>query len=128
MTFRYTTLYVSDVKQTLAFYEKAFGLQTHFLHDSGGYGELDTGATKLGFAAHETAAQVLGARYQRTTPAAPPPAFEIGLGVEDVQAAFDRAIRAGAAAVRTPTQMPWGQTIAYVRDPGGALVVLVQGA
>ena len=128
MTFRYTTLYVSDVKQTLAFYEKAFGLQTHFLHDSGGYGELDTGATKLGFAAHETAAQVLGARYQPTTPAAPPPAFEIGLGVEDVQAAFDRAIRAGAAAVRTPTQMPWGQTIAYVRDPDGALVVLVQGA
>jgi len=127
MTFRYTTLYVTDVKKTLAFYEKAFGLATHFLHESGGYGELESGQTKLGFAAHETAAQLLGVPYNRTTPGAPPPGFEIGLGVDDARAAFDRAVAAGAAAVRPPAPMPWGQTIAYVRDPDGALIVLVQG-
>lgn len=127
MTFRYTTLYVTDVKKALAFYQKAFGLEAHFLHESGGYGELASGRTKLGFAAHATAAEVLGVPYTRTTPAAPPPAFELGLGVDDVQAAFERAVRAGATAIRPPRQMPWGQTIAYVRDPDGALVVLVQG-
>jgi len=44
-----------------------------------------------------------------------------------LRAAFDRALVAGAAAVRPPAQMPWGQSIAYVRDPDGALIVLVEG-
>ena len=48
-----TILYVPDVAASLAFFEKAFGLKTRFLHESGTYGELETGATTLSFAAHE---------------------------------------------------------------------------
>jgi hypothetical protein len=48
-----TIVYVPDVAASLAFFEPAFGLQRKFLHDSGTYGELDTGETTRSFAAHE---------------------------------------------------------------------------
>ena len=48
MKFGYTLLYVVDVPKTVAFYETAFGLKRKFVHESG-YGEMETGATKLGF-------------------------------------------------------------------------------
>jgi len=48
--FGYTILYVDDVASTLDFYGKAFALPTRFLHDSGTYGELETGVTALAFA------------------------------------------------------------------------------
>jgi len=53
--FGYSIIYVASVPETLAFYDKAFGLQTGFLHESELYGELKTGATTLAFAADEMA-------------------------------------------------------------------------
>ena len=47
MHFGYSIIYVASVPETLAFYDKAFGLQTGFLHASELYGELKTGATTL---------------------------------------------------------------------------------
>lgn len=49
MILRYTILYVENVAAALDFYEKAFGLERLFLHESGDYGELATGETKLAF-------------------------------------------------------------------------------
>jgi len=40
MHFGYSIIYVASVPETLAFYDKAFGLQTGFLHESELYGEL----------------------------------------------------------------------------------------
>jgi uncharacterized glyoxalase superfamily protein PhnB len=45
-----------------------------------------------------------------------------------VQAAFDRAMEAGAEAVSPPQTKPWGQDVAYVRDPDGNLVELASPA
>ena len=53
MKLGYTITYVPDVAASLAFFEQAFGLKRRFLHESGTYGELDTGETTLSFAAHE---------------------------------------------------------------------------
>ncbi|MDQ1311073.1 MAG: lactoylglutathione lyase [Pseudomonadota bacterium] len=53
MKFGYTIVYVPDVAESLAFFENAFGLSRRFLHESGVYGELETGPTTLAFAAHE---------------------------------------------------------------------------
>ncbi|MBB4843275.1 catechol 2,3-dioxygenase-like lactoylglutathione lyase family enzyme [Paucibacter oligotrophus] len=47
MNFAYTIVYVADVAASLAFFEQAFGLKRRFLHESGAYGELDTGATPV---------------------------------------------------------------------------------
>ncbi|MBW4968566.1 glyoxalase, partial [Pseudoalteromonas sp. CR1] len=52
MKFAYTIIYVPDVAASLAFFEKAFGFSRRFLHESGTYGELETGDTTLSFAAH----------------------------------------------------------------------------
>lgn len=53
MKFAYTIIYVPDVAASLEFFEKAFGFSRRFLHESGTYGELETGETTLSFAAHE---------------------------------------------------------------------------
>ncbi|MBZ5626891.1 MAG: VOC family protein [Acidobacteriia bacterium] len=43
------------------------------------------------------------------------------LFVEDVDAAYARALAAGATAVRSPDDIPYGLRSAIVRDPGGYL-------
>ncbi|MES2951360.1 MAG: VOC family protein [Pseudomonadota bacterium] len=119
MQLGYTILYVEDVKRSLAFYEKAFGMQTKFLHDSGDYGELNTGATTLAFSSRQLMRQ-LGKNPSASDAHAP--AFEIALLTSDVAAAVQRAVDAGAELIQPPKDMPWGQTLAYVADQDGVLV------
>ncbi len=124
MNFGYTIIYVDDVPATLAFYERAFGLATRFLHESNGYGELETGATALAFAAHEVAKQNLPVGYSRISPEGQPCGMEIGLTTTDVPGAFEKAVAAGATPLAEPKTKPWGQVVAYVRSIEGTLVEL----
>ncbi len=124
MKFAYTILYVPDVAASLAFYETAFGLERRFLHESGDYGELQTGATTLAFAALSLAEGNVVGGVIASDPRTRPAAFEVAFSTEDVAAAFERAVNAGAAAATEPKQKPWGQTVAYVRDRDGNLVEL----
>ena len=119
MMFRYTILYVEDVASSLAFYERAFGFERGLLHESGDYGELATGATKLAFSSTALMRQ-LGER-----PAAPQPdrpTFEIAFEAEDVAAALGRAVAAGARIVEELRDEPWGQTTSYVTDLDGYMI------
>lgn len=121
MIFRYTIIYVPDVPAALDFHERAFGLSRGFLHEAGDYGELATGDTRLAFASLDLMASLgKGAAPTR----ADATAFEIALETDDVAAALAHALDAGAHPVQEVTQMPWGQTIAYVRAPEGTLVEL----
>ena len=122
--FRYAIVYVKDVPAMLDFYGRAFGLTTRFLHESGTYGELETGSTALAFARHDLAATNLPDGYQRLTDLPRPAGVEIGLTVTDVAAAVDRAVEAGAVLLSGPTVKPWGQTVAYLRADDGMLVEL----
>jgi catechol 2,3-dioxygenase-like lactoylglutathione lyase family enzyme len=91
--------------------------------ECGNFGEMDTGATSLAFAAESLVeGENLGFRPLR--PEEAPPGAEIALLTDDVAAALDRAVAAGAVLVKTPEVKPWGQTVAYVRDPHGFLVEL----
>jgi len=119
MQFGYTILYVDDVASTLDFYGKAFDLPTRFLHESGTYGELETGATALAFASR-TMLREMGKTPQ--PPVLSAPTGEIALVTDDVAAAVKRAVDAGAKPVQDAQEMPWGQTIAYVGDLNGFLV------
>lgn len=118
----YVILYVPEVAAAVEFYERAFGLTRRFVHESGTYAELETGATALAFA-DESATPTVGAfepnRRERKACGA-----EVGLVVADVPAAFERALQAGATAVLAPVVKPWGQTVSYVRDLCGFLVEL----
>jgi catechol 2,3-dioxygenase-like lactoylglutathione lyase family enzyme len=57
-----------------------------------------------------------------TDRANPPAGIEIGFTTDDVVATFAQAVAAGAIALVEPREKPWGQTVAYVRDPDGVLV------
>ncbi len=124
MRYGYTIVYVADVAATLAFYEQAFGLARRSLHESGQYGELATGATVLAFSSHDTAATLFPGGYTAVQPDQPPPGIELGLVIEDVAAAYERAVAAGATPLIAPAQKPWGQVVGYVRDLNGVLVEL----
>jgi len=124
MKFAYTIVYVADVAASLQFFEQAFGLERRFLHESGAYGELETGATALAFAQHAVARGNLGHDYLAADAAAAPLGMEIGLACADVPAAHARAVAAGATSLAAPATKPWGQTVAYLRCPDGTLVEL----
>lgn len=119
MIFRYTILYVDDVKATLDFYRRAFGIETGFLHDGGDYGELKTGDTRLAFSS-TALMRKLGKSPAKADPTNP--VFEIALETGDVEASLKRAVDAGATLVMPATKQDWGQTISYVSDPNGILV------
>ncbi len=124
MRFGYTILYVRDVAATLDFYERAFEQRRRFVHESGEYAELETGATTLAFATHGLAALSLPDAFGPADAAGAPPAFEVCFVTDDVPGAFARALEAGAAELSAPQVKPWGQEVAYVRDLEGNLVEL----
>ena len=57
-------------------------------------------------------------------PSAGPPEAALWIYVDDVDAAFDRALARGATAVVEPELMPWRERVAQVRDPDGMLLYL----
>ena len=124
MNFAYTIVYVADVAASLDFFERAFGLTRRFLHESGSYGELETGATTLSFAAHATARANLGGDYAAADASSLPLGMELGLVTDDVPAAVARAVASGATLLNAPQTKSWGQVVAYVRCPDGSLVEL----
>jgi catechol 2,3-dioxygenase-like lactoylglutathione lyase family enzyme len=113
-------LYTPDVSAKVAFYERAFGMERKFVAEGESYAEMK-GPPPLGFAS-EAQAGALAGEFARSRRDAPPAACEIGFIVDDVAAAYARAVEAGAIALHAPEQKPWGQTVAYVRDCDGALV------
>ncbi len=122
MRFGYTIVFVADPARSLDFFERAFGLGRRFLHESGEYGELDTGATTLAFARHATARENLGLDYLPADTSMRPLGMEVGLLTDEVAAACERAVAAGASLLKPASVKPWGQTVAYLRCPDGTLV------
>ena len=118
----YFIVYVPNVVATVEFYERAFGLSRRFVHESGMYAELETGATALAFA-EENFTPTHG-QFAPNRPTTKPAGAEIGFVAADVDAAYQRALAAGAVSVLAPVTKPWGQIVAYVRDRDGFLVEL----
>ncbi|HSX11073.1 MAG TPA: VOC family protein [Chlamydiales bacterium] len=113
--------YVEDVEKTIAFFEKAFGLKRMFVDPTGQYGQLETGATSLGFASLALAKQNLPKGFQRITPKELP-GCEISFTARDVSRSLAHAVNSGAELVAAAEKKPWGQTVAYVRDFNGILI------
>ncbi len=122
MRFGYAIAYVREVERSVAFYERAFGLKCRFVDESGQYAEMETGETTLAFASNELGQSNLPGGFRENDPAEPPAGVEIAFVAEDVGAAFRFALEAGATKAAEPKTKPWGQTVAYVRDPDGVLV------
>jgi lactoylglutathione lyase len=110
-------VYVKDVSASLAFYERVVGVERDHVDDDGSYGELASG---IGFAANWHVERHLRQPW-RNEPDGIPFGFELEFAVDDVDAAFARAIEAGALPVWEPQDKPWGRA-AMFRDPDGVLV------
>ncbi len=120
MQLGYVILYVPDVEATVEFYTAVFGLHLRFIHESGHYAEMETGATALAFANEKfTPAKGL---FAFNRPAQQSAGAEIALVSEDVERSFERAVNFGAKIVLLPVRKPWGQVVCYVKDNNGFLV------
>jgi lactoylglutathione lyase len=118
----YIVLVVGDVDRALAFYCDLLGMPLG--HRSGPYAQLDTGVTRVALYERGAMAETLARELQ--PPSRDAPEFELGFKVEDCDAAYDELVAAGATPAVAPTDRPWGQRTAYVRDPDGHLVELAQ--
>lgn len=67
------------------------------------------------------------AMYGETPLPASGHAVDICLYVADLDAAVAAADSAGGAAVTPPADMPWGERVAYLRDPQGTMLLVIQG-
>jgi catechol 2,3-dioxygenase-like lactoylglutathione lyase family enzyme len=124
MKFGYTIIYVPDVAASLEFFERAFGFKRRFLHESGSYGELETGDTALAFAAHELGDMNFPSGHVAAHSSAKPLGMEVAFVTDDVPSAHADAMAAGATELSSPATKPWGQVVSYVRCPDGTLVEL----
>ncbi len=118
----YIVLVVGDLDRALAFYCDTMGLPLK--HRAARFAQLQTGTTRLGLFTREAMAETLGQEIR--PPAADAPAFEIGFKFDDVDEAWRTLTAAGAEGVTAPHDRPWGQRTAYIRDPDGNLVELVE--
>ena len=116
----YVIIYVPDVAGAVSFYERAFGVEQRFIHESGTYAEMETGPTALAFA--DEVATTNHGSFEQNRPNRKAAGAEVAFVVADVRAAFAQAISNGAVVVTEPVDKPWGQTISYVRDLNGFLV------
>lgn len=121
-TLDYVVLVVEDLDRALAFYTGVLGLPLK--HRSDPYAQIRAGDTRLGLYRRDAMARTLGADLR--APARDAPAFELGFKVDDADTAWRALVERGAEPVVPPTDRPWGQRTAYLRDPDGNLVELAQ--
>jgi lactoylglutathione lyase len=117
-------IYVDDPPAARDFYMGAFGLQGGFVAPSNTYAELDTGTTKLAFAAYTLGEHNFAGGVRRAPLDGQPANVEIALVADDVDAAYSRALEAGCTSLSEPADKPQGQRVGYVRDPFGTLIEL----
>jgi lactoylglutathione lyase len=120
MTLGWVIVYVAEPDEAAAWYERVFGMRVEFA--VGEYAQLDTGSTKLGFAAYSLGEQNFPGGVRRAE--GQPFNVELAIVHEDVDGAFQHALDGGCEALAEPKDKPQGQRVAYVRDPFGTLVEL----
>jgi lactoylglutathione lyase len=121
----FPVLYATDVEGVAAFYAR-LGFEERFRmpDESGaaGFIALARDGAELGVTTEASPRMLAGVEP------GPGPRHELFVYVEDVDAAFDLLHDAGAAVLREPADMPWGERVAFVADPEGNVVAIAAGA
>ena len=102
-------LQVRDVGETVTFLKAAFGAEV-IVFERGGDPPHDHADLRIGDSMIMMGEAIPG--YTPTTSA-------FYLSVADVDAAYARALRAGATSQQPPKEMPWGHRMAHVKDALG---------
>jgi lactoylglutathione lyase len=117
-------VYVDDPAAASDFYAATFGLRGEFVAESGTYAQMNTGPTRLAFAAYALGDGNFPGGVLRAEPGDQPRNVEIALVADDVDGAYQRALQAGCTSLAAPSDAAHGQRVAWVRDPFGTLVEL----
>lgn len=120
--FATTVIYVADVAAAVDFYRRALGWEPRFYDRAAGFAEL--GADGRLSVAGDGAGELMmpGAYNQHGKRVS---AVEVAFFSDDVPAAYQRALAAGASPLTPPRVMPWGQTVAYAQAPEGTILGFV---
>ena len=119
VTSLFPILATRDLPRIVSFYEQVLGATIDYRFPSpegegDAYVSLRFGAAgALGVGSDPDAA-----------PEVPHDRIALWFYVDDVDAAFAAALRAEVSEERAPTDMPWGERVAQVRDPDGNLINL----
>jgi uncharacterized glyoxalase superfamily protein PhnB len=113
----------SDLAAARVWYERVLTARLEYRFPDEGEAEFLTlriGAGLIGFGHGTTPAM-----YGRTPRPATGHAVDICVYVEDL----DRVVAAaGSAVVVPPADMPWGERLAYLRDPEGTMLLVIEDA
>lgn len=121
MKLTYTILYVDNVHESVDFYTKAFGLKHKFTHEGGDYAEMETGSVTLAFCGHGLASQIVKTNYLKASHAKQI-GSQISFYAENIQEAYENALKLGAKSIAAPEIKPWGWESAIVLDIDGHFV------
>ena len=122
MKYGYTIFYVTNVQETIAFYEKAFGFQKKFVTPENDYGELISGETTISFASIGLGNANFKKGFNLLDKSDKPTGMEMAFVTENIEEDFQRAIEAGAREYERIKEKPWGQKVGYLRDINGILI------
>ena len=114
------SLTVKDGAQAIEFYTKAFGAVENFRMPGPDGKSLMHAELKIGDSIVMLAAEQPGTGCKAPTSAGASTG-SLFLYVKDADAAFRRAVDAGATTVMAPADMFWGDRFGQVRDPFGHL-------
>jgi lactoylglutathione lyase len=115
-------IYVEDIERSAAFYSEAIGLKIQGRTEIPDVHEIvlaaDKGGGRLQLAERYEGRQAVDHGFAL---------WKIYMNVDNCQEVYDRALAAGATSQMEPTKLDrWPVTVAFVYDPDGYLVELVE--
>ena len=117
----FPVLYARDVERVATFYA-ALGFVEHFRMPGpdgrAGYVGLRRDAVELAVTTEDSPRMLAGVEP------GPGPRHELFVYVENLDATVRELDAFGVEVLRPPMDMPWGERIAFVRDPEGNVVAL----
>ncbi|WP_210478860.1 glyoxalase/bleomycin resistance/extradiol dioxygenase family protein [Naasia sp. SYSU D00948] len=117
-------VHCTDLLATRRFYVEVFGAQQVYGFPPDGdpvYVSLAVGDGQVALGVGTTPAM-----YGETPLPATGHAVDVCLYVADLDAAVAAAERLGAPVPVRPVETPWGERVAYLRDPEGTMLLVIQ--
>lgn len=113
-----------DLGRARGFYAAVFGAVEHYRFPDEGdpvYISLTIGASTIALA-DATGPTAYGEPARPATGHA----VDLCVYVDDLEPALARGAAVGGAIVAEPERMPWGERVAWLRDPEGTMLLVIQ--
>ena len=120
-----TILYVADQERSRKFYEMLLGISPD-LNVPGMTEFAIADNCKLGLMPNSGIARILGEAMPHPDKGNGIPRCELYLLVEDIQSAYDNALRCGAKLISPILARDWGDNACYFADPDGHVIAFAE--